>query len=218
MIIIGNRKNLSIGGWILAALLILTYSGVTLVSLLDPALTGYSAKVRMVSRKWHELGGIKAKTTTVKLKGLDLSSAMYKKPPPPPKIEPNIEKTAIEDPEPPPAPIEVIPPRLSGIFERRDVNGEAVFYALIEGRKLAEKDTVSGFVIGKIDQNGVTLVREGRQWFLRRPDVFFSLDKDGQINRGKVSTNNAPSEPAKVHEDEAQAIEALQNAEKLREL
>lgn len=203
----------------MAAMLMLAYNGANLVSLLDPALIGYSANVRMVSQKWHQLDTLQANKTDFDPEGLNLTSVMYQKPPPPPppEIEPEIEEIAMEE-APEPVPVEVILPTLTGIIESKGVNEPTLYYALIDGKKLAELDHVSGFIVQKIDRSGVTLTREDRQWFVARPEVFFSIDRNARIHRGKSPATGVPAQVERQDEAETRAMETLKQAEKLGEL
>jgi len=55
MIVKGNPKRLTIGLWVLAALLILWYNGVTMISLLDQPLVGLSPEARETITKWQRM-------------------------------------------------------------------------------------------------------------------------------------------------------------------
>ena len=75
-------------------------------------------------------------------------------------------------------------PILSGILRNTDIHGRASATAVIDGYRLKENDSIQGFKIQKILEDGVVITSSGQQWFLKAPNVAYS-----KIHR---SSNAAP--------------------------
>ena len=73
--------------------------------------------------------------------------------------------------------IEIKPPFLTGIMKILDAQGNQRSFALIEGKRLMEKDSVRGFNVQKVTNKGVVLTKRGKTWFIPTPKVYFSLDQ-----------------------------------------
>jgi hypothetical protein len=166
-----------IGGWILAALFILGYNGFALTSVFSPPIVGRSIETRLASQKWLKLEEKLALIQKEAIGDIDfepivakfmLEAEEEKKQSPQLQVEPT--QLSIE--------IEVKPPELTGIMKISDSHGNEQWFALIQGRRLQEKDSVSGFTIQKITNKGVVIEKKGETWFLATPEIYFSLDRE----------------------------------------
>jgi hypothetical protein len=170
-------KRMCIGGWILVAFIFLGFNGFTLTSLFSPPLVGRSIETRLASQKWLELENKLALVGKGAIGDIDFEPivsrftpnwADEKKQPPQLKVEP----TQFEEE------IEIKPPVLTGIMKISDSHGKVRWFALIEGRRLKENETVRDFTIKKITKKGVEIARKGETWLLQTPEIYFSLDRE----------------------------------------
>ena len=98
------------------------------------------------------------------------------------KFAPDLRVVKKQPPQPESQPIEfegkleTKPPVLTGIMQILDARGNQRSFALIEGKRLMEKDSVRGFNVQKVTNKGVVLTKEGKTWFIQTPNVYFSLD------------------------------------------
>jgi len=180
MITKGNPKRLTIGFWVLAALLILWYNGVTMISLLDQPLAGLSPEARETITKWQrlemELESRLKKMLAQKeidriLASIDINKIVavipVKKSKPATVVKKRIEPVKKK---------EVILPPLNGILTIYDASGNTVHLAVIAGKAREEKSRIGEFYLEKIESNGVLLTRDKESWFIPAPDVDFSVD------------------------------------------
>ena len=201
MIITGDYKRLCINGWILAALLLLTYNVVSIIRLLNPIIIGSSEEVRLSSRKWQQLeerGTLVMKEnwddSDIKLIVSAFMPDHYK-----PTLDILIQKEKKS---------EIILPKLTGLMQVSDINGKIYFIAIIEGKRLVEKDEIKGFKVKKISKKGVALQKVGKSWFIPAPEVQFSLDQ----------TETIKAETSEVSEDkDAKALPQDENIQKIKE-
>jgi len=201
LIITGDYKRLCINGWILAALLLLTYNVVSIIRLLNPIIIGSSEEVRLSSRKWQQLeerGTLVMKEnwddSDIKLIVSAFMPDHYK-----PTLDILIQKEKKS---------EIILPKLTGLMQVSDINGKIYFIAIIEGKRLVEKDEIKGFKVKKISKKGVALQKVGKSWFIPAPEVQFSLDQ----------TETIKAETSEVSEDkDAKALPQDENIQKIKE-
>ncbi len=66
-------------------------------------------------------------------------------------------------------------PILQGILKTISINGKVHMVAVINGNAYIEKQKVDGFLIEKITEKGVYLTKYGKKWFIKIPDVKFSV-------------------------------------------
>ena len=165
------------GGWILAAFIILGYNGFALTSLFSPPVVGRSIETRLASQKWLKLEEKLALAQKEAIGDIDLEPIVAKF-----MLEADKEKKQSPqlqvEPTPLTAEIEVKPPELTGIMKVSDSHGNERWFALIQGRRLQEEDSVSGFTIQKITNKGVVIEKKGETWFLPTPEIYFSLDRE----------------------------------------
>ena len=176
MITLGSRKRLCIGGWVLAAFIFLGYNGFVLTSLFSPPLVGRSKETRLASRKWLRL--VKKNSLIMKenVENIDLKPIIS-------KFVPDLRVVKKQFPHPEAEPsefegkFEIKPPVLTGIMKILDAQGNQRSFALIEGKRLMERDSVRGFSVQKVTNKGVLLTKRGKTWFIPTPKVYFSLDQ-----------------------------------------
>jgi hypothetical protein len=180
MMAIGDTKKMIMGGWILAALIVLAYNGSQFASLLAPPVTGYSHEVRSVIGKRHQMDAqiAAAKQSMTPLDLTWLATGVDRPP----------DKKEAENTEPAPplasaadAPVtkeEMQLPRLQGIFQTSDIQGHLKRRAVLDGNLFKEKDRIGNFTVQQISDKGVLLTNDRGRWFLQPPDVPFSFARE----------------------------------------
>ena len=172
---LGSRIHALVGLWILAGLVVVGVNGTMLMSLLDEPLAGYSSGVRMADqgfRNYRMLVTAQAEKIT---SGMDLLISRFK-----PEVV-KAEKPAFQKRPAPPsfakkrAPAPVALPTLSGIMTSRSSDGDARRLAVLDGRICAEGDRLGNLRVMRIARGGVSLVRGNQAWFLKAPDIAYSL-------------------------------------------
>ena len=170
MIIIGSHNKLCFNGLILAALLLLAYNGLVLMPLLNPAIIERSEEVKLASRKWQKLSerdllivkeiwDNKDIELVASRLGSDISAMM--------PVSSNQKDDGIG----------IKLPSLTGIMQISDIHGNIISVAVIEGKRLVEKDEINGFKVKSVTRKGVALKKAGKRWFIPAPEVQFSIDK-----------------------------------------
>ena len=172
---LGSRIHALVGLWILAGLVVAGVNGTMLMSLLDEPLAGYSSGVRMADqgfRKYHQLVAAQAEKIT---SGMDLLMGRFKIG----VVEE--EKPVVQEPSAPPllvkkrAPAPVALPMLTGIMTSRSSDGGARRLAVLDGRICAEGEQLGNLTVMRIARGGVSLVKGDQAWFLKAPDIAYSL-------------------------------------------
>jgi hypothetical protein len=169
----GNRLKLATGAFSLMALMALAYSGNKLSLLYDTPLVSASLESKLAKKKWNEL----EKLVSVK-KTIDWSESIgqliigFTKPK-------DIEEKTISSQE-----IQQVvryikekPPEISGIIITSGSLNKSNASVVIQGNIYTENDVVSGFMIKKITENGVSLTKNGRHYFIDAPKAPYSLDQ-----------------------------------------
>jgi len=177
MIILGSKKSLFAGSLVLAALLLVGYNGFNLISLFNPSLVGRSVEVKLASQKWQQLKERSALATKNAL-DFDLALILSKVLPGFQEMEKTASKTPVGEGEGKNA-IETKLPPLAGIMGVTDVHGREQLLAVIEGAAHPEKARVQDYTIKEITQKGIVLTKNGKDWFVPAPEVYFSLDRRG---------------------------------------
>ncbi len=70
---------------------------------------------------------------------------------------------------------EITLPVVQGILKSIDQKGKLHKLVMIDGKAYSEKQKVRDFIIEEILDNGVYLTRDGKKWFVKIPDVKFSI-------------------------------------------
>lgn len=171
---LGSRIHALVGLWILAGLVVVGLNGTMLMSLLDEPLAGYSSGVRMADqgfRNYRMLVTAQAEKIT---SGMDRLINRFK----PGVVE---EEPAFQKRPAPPsfakkrAPAPVVLPTLTGIMTSRSSDGDAWRLAVLDGRICAEGEQLGNLTVMRIARGGVSLVRGDQAWFLKAPDIVYSL-------------------------------------------
>ena len=170
MIVKGNPKRLTIGLWVLAALLILWYNAVTVIALLDQPLVGLSPEARETITKWQRLELVLADQLKEMLdhKEIDRIIAAI-----------DIKKIVAVIPVKKPKPVTVVKrtiepvkkkkvdlPTLNGILTIYDASGSTVHLAVIAGKAREEKSRIGEFILEKIESKGILLTQNKESWFI----------------------------------------------------
>jgi hypothetical protein len=172
---LGNRIQALVGLWILAGLMVLGVNGAMLMSLLDEPLAGHSGGVRMADqgfRKYRMLVSAQAEKIT---SGMDLLTSRFT-----PEFV-REEKPVVQQPPATRslakkrAPAPVVLPVLTGIMTSRSSDGRAGRLAVLDGRICAEGDRLGSHTVMRIARGGVSLVKGDQTWFLKAPDIAYSL-------------------------------------------
>ena len=170
MIIIGSHNKLCFNGLILAALLLLAYNGLVLMPLLNPAIIERSEEVKLASRKWQKLS--ERDLLIVKEiwdnKDIELVAS---------RLGSDISEMMADSLNQKDDGIGIKLPSLTGIMQISDIHGNIISVAVIEGKRLVEKDEINGFKVKSVARKGVALKKAGRRWFIPAPEVQFSIDK-----------------------------------------
>ena len=164
-----NRKRLWLGYWILAALLLLSYSGYKMVTLMTPAIPLLSQEMKGTRENLHKI----QKLASLSIKGiednlnLDRVFQVFTR-----KSQEKTKAVTIQKKEKEPD-----PPEISGIFQTITSQGKAEYHAVIKGKCLKKNDSVDGFTVKEITWEGVTFSKKDKKWSIPSPNVGFSLDK-----------------------------------------
>jgi len=160
----------------LAAFILLGYNAFALSSLFSPPLVGRSKETRLASQNWLKFMNKIALNVKESIDDFDLSPIAS-------RFTPDLEEVKKQSPYSEPEliefeeEIEIKLPVLTGIIQVLDAQGKQRSFALIEGKRLMEKDRVIGFTLLKIKNEGVLVSKEGKTWFIPSPKIHFSLDQ-----------------------------------------
>lgn len=172
---LGSGIHILIGLWILAGLTVVGINGYMLMSLLDEPLAGYSSEVRNADRGFRQYRILLTAEAEKITSGMDLLASRFK------PIVVEEEKPVFQKvPATPPAAKKVVPPpvvmpTLKGIVTSRSTDGTARQLALMDGRICAKGDQLRDFTVKWITSGGVSLVRGDQTWFLKAPEIAYSL-------------------------------------------
>ncbi len=177
MIRLSGRMRMFAGGWMLAALIVIAYNGASVSTLFSPPIVGLSQDARLASQKWLRLENKMTAHEKRAAAPADLEKIVA-------RYSPKISRATVKTPAPTAsaakkAAAPVIPPVLTGVIEVMDRQGVRQLTAVMEGRRWVEKERIRGFSIKKITLDGVELTRNGRNWFIPAPKVYFVPDRSG---------------------------------------
>lgn len=173
MIKTGNRLKWTTAAFSLLALMVLAYSGAKLSLLYDTPLIGLSNESKLAKQKWNQLEmriSEQLEKDWSKSIGLFVKSVPIAKQ----KIEETISSQGIQ---------QVVRykketlPVISGIIITSGSLRKSDTSVIIEGNVYSENDKVSGFMIKKITENGVSLTKNGQHYFIDAPKASYSIDK-----------------------------------------
>ena len=69
----------------------------------------------------------------------------------------------------------IVLPVIQGMLKSIDSKGRSHRLVMIDGKVYSEKQKVNGFIIEKISDNGIYLTKHEKKWFVKIPDVKFSI-------------------------------------------
>ncbi len=209
---VGTPQRLSLGAWVLGALLLLVHNGLSLTEVLDPPLPGYPNDIRGIRQQWGlleqvpSLGPAKAQADFQPDVDELLSRILRSEAPRPEPTAPPAMGAADRD--------WVYLPRLTGILATTDGQGAAKFFATIEGILTVEGQRIWGFTVRKITEEGVVLARGKSSWFLEAPATGYSVVRPdrqaGAVSQERIAaplieqtgTGSAAGEPRSPEEAE----------------
>ena len=163
------------GYWILAALVLLGYSGYKMMILVDPVIPIPSREVKGTRQNIHKMESLASLSAKGMEDSLQLDRVLQGF-----AGESERKTVAMNTPEKKPAEQkhkEPDPPDVSGIFQTLTPQGGIEHRALIKGSCVRENDSVNGFTVKEITWEGVTFCKNDKKWFMPSPDVDYSLDK-----------------------------------------
>lgn len=170
-----NRVHAWIGLWVLAGLMVAGLNGYMLLALLDAPLAGYSVETRNTDRAFRQYR-LLVQAETDKLAG-GMDALINRFAPVEPERQPVIAKTV---PAPSPAadthrPRPVVLPALTGIVTCLSEDGSAQWLALMDGAIWSRGDQIRELTVEQIDERGIVLARGDQSWFVKAPDLSYSL-------------------------------------------
>ena len=173
MIETGNRLRWATGAFTLLALMVLGYSGAKLSLLYDMPLVGVSSESKLAKQKWDQLEMFiseQAKKDWGKSIALLLKAV--------PLIKQNVGKTisSQEFQQVVRYKKETLP-EITGIVISSGSFNSSNRFVIIQGNVYSENEKVSGYMIKKITENGVTITKNGRKYFIDAPKAPYSIDQ-----------------------------------------
>lgn len=172
-----HRLQILIGFWTLTGLAILGLNGFALLSLLDEPLAGYSSEVREVDRGFREYRELLSRNDENMTTGMEGLKRRFATAVPDKEIAPEEEKqTLVEKVKSVRLPTVTLPV-LSGMATSRSVSGVEHRLAFLEDDVYAEGDAMQAFTIREISADGVLLAKGEKTWFLKRPEIAYSVNK-----------------------------------------
>lgn len=170
---IGNNKKIIIGLIALLALVLLGYNASEFMAVYDTPLVGASYESRLASEKWMRLGELDSEKKDTPWDG-KIEDIIIK-----PQMQENrIEEAAsIEKPMPEQQYAMDRLPEIAGIIRISGSGSNTRSAVIVENKTYHEKDTVDGFYIKEITENGIYLTKGKRDWFIDAPGVSYSTDR-----------------------------------------
>ena len=169
----GNRLRWTTAAFILLALMVLAYSGAKLSLLYDSPLIGVSIESKLAKQKWNQLEmriseQVKkdwSKSISRLIKSVPLIKQKADEPDSSQEIQPVVRYNKKTLPE------------ISGIIITSGAFKNSNASVIIDGSIYSEKDEVSGYMIKKITEKGVTVSKNGRNYFIDAPQTPYSIDQ-----------------------------------------
>jgi hypothetical protein len=178
MKISGSRQRLCMGGWFLAALVLLGLNASRFMSLEQQPLVGYSQTVKGLQSKLQDFdkmvatGVFSLKDQFNLLEAGAWFSAGSNTAGSPGAAKANSGSQI-------PDATESVLPALTGIMQAIDPRGAVYYRAVLNGRVCRVRDKIDQFTVVKISPTGVVVRRAGRSWTLDSPTPYFSSDQGG---------------------------------------
>jgi hypothetical protein len=174
MKIISNSSRMYIGGWLLAALLLMGANLSKVGQLQFKPLTENPTVVNTLRLKLYRFEQIMSehRGDAELLWDKPVLLARSSIPPTPPRT-PSAETEVAEAKTPNP----LLWPQLSGILMAVTPGGQRLYTALLDGKAYSAKDRFLGFLIEEISSRGVWLSQHGQRRFIPAPEVYYSIDQ-----------------------------------------
>ena len=171
----GSRVQALIGLWILAGLVVAGINGAMLMSLLDEPLAGYSPGVRTADRGFRQYRTLVAAEARKITSGMDFLASRFG-----PRVEDTEKPADRRVPDPPPAVKPATPPAmrlptLTGVITRRSSDGTTTRLAVMDGRICSVGDRFRNLTVKAITREGVSLAGKEKSWFLKMPEITYSV-------------------------------------------
>ena len=172
----GSRQRVCLGGWLLAALLLLGLNAYRFMSLEQQPLVGYSQTIKILHVKLQQFDRTLAAGAFSLDRRMDVlrsftSSSQVRKP-----AAGRPGSTAQADLQSPVSDPTVLP-YLSGIMQVLGPHGSLSFQAVLNGRVCRERDKIDDFAVADISPAGVVVRRKSRQWLIKSPSPYYSSDQ-----------------------------------------
>jgi hypothetical protein len=170
---IGNNKKIIIGVMALLALVLLGYNASEFMEIYDTPLVGASYESRLASEKWMRLGELDSQKKNTpwdeKIEGMIIEPQMQES-----RAE---EPVSIEKSVPEQQYAMDLLPDIAGIIRISGSGSNTRSAVIVANKTYYEKDTVDGFYIKEITENGIYLTKGKRDWFIDAPGVSYSMDR-----------------------------------------
>ncbi|WP_419661994.1 uncharacterized protein Dvar_24360 [Desulfosarcina variabilis str. Montpellier] len=179
MKLLKHRFQIIIGLWVLAGLMVAGINGYLLLSLLDQPLAGYSPGARQVRRQFQQYQRLLESETEKISSGMQLLAERFASRTPDTDSAVAIhekEKSAVNVEKKVNRPTVVLPV-LAGIVTRHTPVGRLQRIALLNNGIFSEGEMLQEFTIRKISADGVLLAKGKKTWFLKRPEIAYSLSQ-----------------------------------------
>jgi hypothetical protein len=171
---LANHRKLITGIMILIALLILGYNAFRFADLYDSQPVGASYASRSAGEKRMRLEEIFQNKKDINwsqtLKDLDIKEI-------PSQAGKTEEYVPVLKSLPEQTQENEVLPMVAGIMKTMNSDGSVKFAGIINNRILYENDTISGFSIKGITEEGVYLTKGQGTWFVEAPGVSYSKDR-----------------------------------------
>ena len=181
-----SKKKLTIGLFVLIAIILLSYNGFRLMTLYDTPIIGASLETRLAGEKWNRLKDrllnekkINWEEHIDNLTGLGPSVEV--------KVEDNIppiKDSGEAKDNVPPIKVsgeqeneKVLLPVITGIIKRPGFDGNPFAAVMINNKLFYQNENIEGFVIKEITENGIYLTKGKRSWFVEAPEASYSVDR-----------------------------------------
>lgn len=173
MLEINSKKKLIIGMFVLLAVSLAGYNMNRFLSLYDRPLIGASIESRLASEKWHRLAEfMENNKTAAKIMMMNFINNA--------PSQNSIPAQTIPDTQTAPAQKDYnsdMLPVISGIMRTLKSDGRSQVAVIINNKPFSENESVEGFVIKEITEKGIYLTKGKRNWFVKSPDISYSLDR-----------------------------------------
>ena len=166
----GNKQRACIGGWLLAALLLIGLNAGQLMSLADQPLIGYSPTIKALRSGLQQfdsnwVGHVFSFASDIELPQPSKNGESL-----PAKAAPGNSSNQESD-QP------TILPSLTGIMQIVRPDGVVYFQAVLNGKVCRTNDKIDDFSVVKISPAGVVVRRAGFKWTIDSPKPYYSTDR-----------------------------------------